>query len=63
MKKFRKLSWVTPETRPWIMGLRPIKDATMRVLIKKGYWPFDQKRMGNFEHLSNCSCFDSNKLV
>lgn len=48
-KRFRHLAWVTPSTRPWVcrfnenFGSRPIKDATFRLLIKRGFFPYTGK--------------------
>lgn len=47
--KFRHLAWVMSNSRPWVcrwnenFGARPIKDSTMRILINKGYFPYEGK--------------------
>lgn len=37
--RFRHLTWIDSNTRPWILKKRPCKDSTLRRLIKKGYFP------------------------
>ncbi len=63
--RWRHITWVEPNTRPWVLGRRPIKDATFRLMIKTGWFPHTLEKWGlrEIEINFNVVSLEDHKLI